>query len=442
MIKVAKFGGSSLASGEQMQKVISIVKADPSIRYIVVSAPGSLQPSESKVTDLLYVLYSHMKYGVSYEALLDEIKVRFTNIIAELELNFDLQFVFDDFASSLQQGASRDFIVSRGEYWCGKILAQALHIPFVDAQTLLCFAPDGSIDYAQTKREIEAVLLPLPRAVIPGFYGRYGNGIKIFSRGGSDITGSILARLVQADLYENWTDVSGIYRVDPRIVPNPQKISTILFSELRELSYMGANVLHEEALFPLTDVNIPIQIKNTNAPLDPGTRIVNRLVHDPDTSSITGIAGKQGYTSVNIYKHPEHERNDMLLRALSLFQQYQVNVEHIPSSIDSFSFVCETKALRKVEVALLDALQTTCSPRKIRMIDHISLIAIVGRNMANQPGISGQVFGLLGQHKINIKMINQGSDELDILLGVSDCDYKKTIALLYEHFLEMEEAHA
>ena len=435
MLKITKFGGSSVANAQQFAKVKAIIEADPARRFVVVSASGRENKKDNKVTDLLYLIEAHLKYSVDHMPLFELIKERFISIKNDLNLSFPIEDELASLEKELNKSINIDYLVSRGEYLTAKLMAEYLGFPFVDAKKLITFRYDGKIDYEATKYRLDAFLKKNDRFVIPGFYGSLPDGtVKVMTRGGSDITGSILARLLDADVYENWTDVSGILMADPRIVKNPKRIHTITYSELRELSYMGASVLHEEAIFPVKEKNIPIHILNTNHPEEGGTIIVEE--DDSKTKQvITGIAGKKNFTVVAIYKNHMSDEVGIIRRALEVFEHYRISIEHIPSGIDSFSIVVNTDDVKDVIYDIVGDIKRACNADSVKVIDGISLIATVGRHMMYRPGISGQLFATLGRNDINIRMIAQGSDEINIVVGVEDKDFEKTIKAIYEEFV-------
>ncbi|QIK58294.1 aspartate kinase [Erysipelothrix sp. HDW6A] len=434
MLKVAKFGGSSVANAEQFQKVKEIVLSDKSRSIIVTSASGKSDQNDSKLTDLLYLLYEHYKYGVDAEMIIDKISGKLSSIQKELNLSSKLMDEFSDYVESISSRTHLDEIVSRGEYFTAKLLSEYLSYYFVDAKDLIIFNYDLSLNYQAMEERLYKVLRDTPKIVVPGFYGSLPNGdIKIMDRGGSDITGSILANLSNASCYENWTDVSGILKADPRIINNPKQIDVITYDELRELSYMGASVLHEEAIFPVKEKNIPIQILNTNDPTNKGTTILN-TVETERKQEITGIAGKKDFSIITIFKaHMSNERGT-LLAALRVLDTYQLRVEHIPTGIDMFSLVIETKHLENSLYEVLGKLQEACNSDRIDVVHEISLIAVVSRFMKQKTGMSGRLFGSLGSKGINISLISQTSDESNIIVGVNNEDYDKTIQTIYHEF--------
>ena len=436
MLKIVKFGGSSVANALQFQKVKNIIQSDPARRFVVVSASGRENKEDNKVTDLLYLIEAHLKYSVDYLSLFNLIKERFLSIKHELKLQYSIENDLDQLQSQLKKNMSTDYLVSRGEYLTAKLMAEYLNYPFVDAKDIITFKYNGKIDYEITKHKLDHFLTHHDCFVMPGFYGALPDGtIKAMTRGGSDITGSILARLLNADMYENWTDVSGILMADPRIVAHPKKIQTITYSELRELSYMGASVLHEEAIFPVKEKNIPINILNTNHPEQGGTIIVDTIKEDSSSQIITGIAGRKNFTVVAIYKNHMSDEVGIIKRALEVFENYRISIEHIPSGIDSFSIVVNSDDVHDIIYDIVADIKKQCNADEVKVFDHISLIATVGRQMSSRPGISGQLFAVLGKANINIRMIAQGSDEINIIVGVEDRDFKRTISTIYQSFV-------
>ena len=434
---VAKFGGSSLADASQFQKVKAIVEADPERQIVVCSAAGRRTKTDNKITDLLYLCHAHLQYSVSCEPLFDLIRQRFCEIRDVLGLSLDLEEPLAQLKEKMRQGISQDELVSRGEWLTSKLMAAYLDWPFVDAAEVIRFGYDGKIDHNVTRQLIRAQAQQTPRFVIPGFYGALPNGrIKVMARGGSDITGSLMASALSARLYENWTDVSGILMADPRIIDHPVQIERITYSELRELSYMGANVLHEDAIYPVKDANIPIVIRNTNQPDNPGTQIVDHVdpAQEDRSRFVTGIAGKKDFTVITMYRHNASNEVGLLKRALEVLEKYKISVEHVPSGIDNFSIVVSTAAIADSLYEIAAQLKQVCKCDDIKVVNNLSLIAVVGRNMALQCGISGQLFQTLGAHQINIRMIAQGSDEINIIVGVENEDFSRAIQVLYAAF--------
>lgn len=434
MLVVAKFGGSSVANTSQFQKVKAIVEAKENRKVIIVSALGKKEKGDSKITDLLYLLHAHLRYSVPHDNVFSMIKDRFYQIKDNLHLQIDLESEFSQLSKELNKELPVEYLASRGEYITSKMMAEYLGYTFVDAKDLITFDYSGLVNYEKTEKAINDVYQKYQKIIIPGFYGAYPNGaIKTFSRGGSDITGAIVAKVLDATVYENWTDVSGILMADPKIIDNPKRINQITYNELRELSYMGASVLHEETVFPVQEGNIPINILNTNEPDNPGTIITENC--DDATQIITGIAGKKNFTSFTITKTHNADKLDVIRNTLSIFHKYKVSVEHIPSSIDSFSVVVANSDVEKCIYDLVSEINKDGSIKNITVDNDISLIAVVGRNMVTKPGISGKVFGIIGNENINIKMIAQGAQELTIIVGVSNKDFEKTIKAIYDHLV-------
>lgn len=438
MIKVVKFGGSSLADASQFQKVKQIIAADDARRFVVVSAAGRRHKDDNKITDLLYLCHAHLKYSVNCDPIFQMIEERFSAIKNDLHLSYPIEKDLSYLKSALRKNIPLDYLVSRGEYLTAKLMAEYLGFTFLDAKDFIYFSYDGQIDFIKTKEMMEHHLSKHDHFVIPGFYGAMPDGqVRIMARGGSDITGAIAAKVVDADVYENWTDVSGILMADPRIVENPKRIDKITYSELRELSYMGANVLHEDAIFPVKEKNIPINIRNTNEPDNPGTLIME---DDNDaltnSSVITGIAGSRDFTVVAIYKNHMSNEVGIVRRALEVFERYQISIEHIPSGIDSFSIVVNSADIKDKIYDIVAQVKESCRPDKVKVINDIALIATVGRHMSSRPGISGQLFAELGKNDINIRMIAQGSDEINIIVGVENKDFEKTTKVIYNRFVD------
>ena len=438
MLKVTKFGGSSVADAQQFKKVKEIIHADPNRRFVVVSAPGRRFKSDSKITDLLYLLDAHRQYHVDATNVFNLIKERFLQIKKELNLQQPIESELDSFYANLNK-LSQAEIVSRGEYFCAKLMAEYLGFPFIDAKDIIRFRLDKTVDMDTTRKKLEAKLTQYQTFVLPGFYGSTSNEkIQVFSRGGGDITGSIVADSIHADVYENWTDVSGFLMADPTIVKNPKPITHITYSELRELSYMGASVLHEEAIFPVKESNIPIHILNTNRPQDFGT-IIQEHTKDKTPYAITGIAGKAGFVSIYIYKKHMSTEIGYMRKVLSIFEDYNISIEHVPSGIDSFNVVIQEKDAEDCLYEVLARIKKELKPDEIRTKENIALISTVGKNMSGKPGISGKLFGALGENNISIVMIAQGSDEINITVGVNEEDFKKTIHVIYDTFVTKED---
>ena len=435
MLKVAKFGGSSVAGAEQFEKVKNIIEADPSRRVVVVSAAGKRDKDDHKLTDLLYLCHAHLTYGVSCDEIMLAIEKRFAEIRASLGLRFDVEGEMEKLRARLSRDMSVDELVSRGEYYTSRLMAEYLGFRFVDAADCIFFGLDGQIDRDRTDKAIAAALGQYGRILIPGFYGRLPTGkIKVMSRGGSDITGALAAAAVGADVYENWTDVSGILMADPRIVPDPRPIEKVTYAELRELAFMGASVMHEESILPVKEKGIALNIRNTNRPEDPGTLIVEGA---DDRGSgerfITGIAGKRNFTIITVSKR-NMNTNLTLSQALEIMDRYHAPAEHITLGLDSFALVSSSAAMGDALYDILADLRKTCRPDDIRVQDDIALVAAVGRKMSSRPGISGRLFKALGDNGVNIRTIAQGADELAITVGVDNRDFETAIRVLYDGF--------
>ena len=435
MKKVVKFGGSSLASAEQFNKVKSIITADTHRRYVIPSAPGKRFSDDIKVTDMLYDCYDTAVNGKNFEEKLDKIHERYNEIIDGLHLNLSLDEEFEKIFEYFQNGAGVNYAASRGEYLNGIIMASYLGFDFIDAAEVIFFDENGDFDSEKTNNILSMRLEKTEHAVIPGFYGAMPNGtIKTFSRGGSDITGSIVARAVKADLYENWTDVSGFLVSDPHIVKNPEPIEVITYRELLELAYMGASVLHDEAIFPVRREGIPINIKNTNDPSAPGTLIVESTCKKPKYT-ITGIAGKTGFASVNLEKDRMNSEVGFGRKVLSVFEDNGLSFEHIPSGIDTMSVFVQQSDFEEKEQKILAGLHRTVDPDFLEIHSNIALIAVVGRGMKSTEGTAGKLFAALAKEDINIRMIDQGSSELNIIIGVNEKDFEKAIKAIYDAFI-------
>ncbi len=435
MLKVAKFGGSSVAGAEQFRKVKSIIEADPARRVVVVSAAGKRSADDHKLTDLLYLCHAHLSYGVSCDDILQTIEGRFAEIRTELGLRFDAEGEMKKLAAGLSRDTSVDELVSRGEYYTARLMAEYLGYRFVDAADCVFFGYDGQIDRDRTDRAIAEALAAHGRILIPGFYGRLPTGkIKVMSRGGSDITGALAAAATDADVYENWTDVSGILMADPRIVPDPRPIAKVTYAELRELAFMGASVMHEDSIQPVKDKGIALNIRNTNRPDDPGTLIVGEA-DDRDESErfITGIAGRRNFTIITVQKR-DMNANATLCQALEIMDRYHAPVEHITLGLDSFALVSGSAAMGDALYDVLADIRKTCRPDNVRVQDEIALVAAVGRKMSSRPGISGRLFKALGDAGVNIRTIAQGADELAITVGVENKDFETAIRVLYDGF--------
>ena len=439
MIKVVKFGGSSLADAAQFKKVKDIVKADVQRAVVVVSAPGKRFDDDNKITDLLYLCHAHLKYGVSFEGVFSMIEERFNQIKEGCSLTTDLTSEFALIRSRLRKNMSIDYLVSRGEYLTAKLMADYLGFDFVDATQWVHFGYDGKLDLDKSEANLAKLAKGKGGMVLPGFYGALPDGsVKVMSRGGSDITGALAAAAMNAAVYENWTDVSGILMADPRIVNDPKPIARITYSELRELAYMGANVLHEETIFPVRQKDIPINIRNTNAPEHPGTRIKERFAEESREERerfITGISGRMDFSIITVRKSHLTAQIGVIRSVLAIFEKFGVPIEHIPSGIDSFSLVVSSEKIKPCIYDIIGEIKQCCEPDSINVTDNIALIATVGRRMAFIPGISGKIFGALGAKNINIRMIAQGPDEINIIVGVENRDFEKTIRVLYDSFI-------
>lgn len=435
MKKVVKFGGSSLANAEQFKKVGTIIHDDETRRYVVPSAPGKRFSSDTKVTDMLYSCYAAAEEGDDFSGLLKEIQERYQEIIDGLNLRFTLDKDFEEIEKNFTEKAGKDYAASRGEYLNGKIMAAYLGFDFIDAAEVVRFNDDGSFNDAVTNTLLAGCLESKNCAVIPGFYGAKEDGTVVtFSRGGSDITGSLVALAVHADLYENWTDVSGFLIADPRIVKNPRSIETITYKELRELSYMGASVLHEDAIFPVRKAGIPINIRNTNAPQDKGTLIVESTCRQPKYT-ITGIAGTDGFAAITVEKAMMNSEVGFCRKVLQVFEDNGVSIEHMPSGIDTMSIFVNKENFEEKEQKILSDINKEVNPDHIELESGLALIAVVGRGMRSTRGTAGRIFSALAHAHINVKMIDQGSSELNIIVGVRHEDFKNAIRALYEIFV-------
>ena len=433
-IIVVKFGGSSLANGEQFKKVKEIVTEDKRRRFIVPSAPGKRNSKDHKVTDLLYMCYQLASHGLNFDEVFKIINDRYVEICKELNLEIDIQGSLNEIKNNIRDGASRDYTASRGEYLNGVILANYLGYEFIDAKEIIVFNQDGTFNEAHTEKRVRERLKAASHAVIPGFYGsNEKNEIVTFSRGGSDITGSIIANGVKADIYENWTDVSGFLVADPNIVKNPKPMELVTYKELRELSYMGASVLHEEAIFPVRKYGIPINIKNTNRPGDKGTMIVDDST-PVNSRGITGISGKKNFTVISVEKTLMTIERDFFIKIISVFETNDISIEHMPSSIDSISIVVPTAEISSKLKKVVEEIRILCNPDNIETYSDMALIAVVGRGMIRTKGTSAKIFTALGKAEINTRMIIQGSSELNIIIGVENNDFEKAIESIYKAF--------
>ena len=436
-MKVLKFGGPSMADAAQYRKIADIVHADPARRVVVVSAAGKRTHDDNKITDLLYLCHAHLQYGVSYEDIFNKIRERYCTIRDELGLKTDLESEFDALHQKMESGISCEELVSRGEYFSARLMADFLGYTFIDATRWLYFRYDGTVDQEKSYAALRDILGD-GCAVIPGFYGVMPDGkIRTLTRGGSDITGALAAAALNAEVYENWTDVSGILMADPRIVDHPKTIERATYSELRQLSYSGAQVLHEMTVFPVREKNIPLNIRNTNDPANPGTLISDEF-NEPRNAPrfITGIAGKKDFSIVTISKKGMSGAVGTLRQIMQVFEENNVPVCYTPTGIDCISLVVPGEKLRPRQYSLTDALRRTVRPDHLVIIENIAIVAAVGRKMARRAGTSGKIFAALGEQGINIRMISQGPDELNILVGVDDEDYAQTIRILYDAFVK------
>lgn len=431
---VTKFGGSSLADAGQLKKVKEIIESNPERRYVVASAPGKRFDADIKVTDMLYNFHQAVFFGEPYEEIFDEIKRRFVEMKEQLGLNVDIEKHIDDIRQNILNGASRDYVASRGEYLNSILIADYLGFTFVDAAEIVCFDSQGIYDNNATMHKVRKRLKEIKKAVIPGFYGSMPDGsIKTFSRGGSDISGAIIAGALGADLYENWTDVSGFLMADPRVVKDAHKIDVITYRELRELSYMGATVLHEDAIFPVFQAAIPINVRNTNDPENSGTMILP-TVEEEGEHEITGIAGKKNFTVISIEKNGMNKELGFGRRVLSVLEKFGVSFEHMPSGIDTLCIVVEDTALSDNLNDIIDEIHDVCEPDSVVVHDNMALIATVGRGMIHNVGIAAKLFGALAGQSVNIRMIDQGSSEINIIVGVENDDFERAVQAIYNAF--------
>ncbi len=438
-MKVVKFGGSSLADANQFRRVAAIVKADPSRRYVVASAPGKRFKDDDKVTDMLYHCYELVRQGKDIGEYYSKICDRYNSIIADLGLDFDISGELDYIRNAIEHYSGRDFAASRGEYLNSIILAKYLKFDFIDAESVIYFRENGTFDEEKTNMTMREELKKHQYAVIPGFYGVMPNGtIKTFSRGGSDITGSIVSRAADADLYENWTDVSGCLMADPRIVDNPLPIKTITYRELRELSYMGASVLHEDAIFPVRYAGIPINIRNTNEPSAPGTMIVSATSEYDAEHIITGVAGKRGFSVIHIEKDMMNAEIGFGRRVLDVLEDNDISFEHLPSGVDTMSVILSSACIKDEfkRERILSSINKRVHPDSIVIEDGLALLAVVGRGMVKAKGTAARVFSAISNAGINIRMIDQGSSELNIIIGVEEHDLEKALTAIYNEFVK------
>lgn len=442
-IKVAKFGGSSVADGIQLTKTKEIIRHDPDRKYIVVSAPGKRFEGDSKITDILYLCKTHIEHNLPYDQLFQVVADRYMAVEINLGVKVDLLKHFDEIRENLRNNPSADYIASRGEYLNAILVAAFLDYDFVDTAGLIKFDAKGRLLMEETDEALREELSKHERAVLPGFYGSTPDGkIKTFSRGGSDITGALVARAVKADVYENWTDVSGFLMADPRIVSNPKQIREISYKELRELSYMGASVLHEDAIYPARMANVPINIRNTNKPEDPGTFItaeVSESFENDENRIITGIAGNRDFTVVAIYKNMMSSERGFVRKILDILDDFDINFEHLPSGIDTVSVVMSNKAINGRLEEVLDEFRARLRPDSIDVFEDMALIATVGHGMSYRQGVSATLFEGLADAGVNIRMIEQGSSEMNIIVGVENKDFEKAIQAIYRAFVGDEE---
>ncbi len=435
MVKVVKFGGSSLASAEQFAKVGDIIRADKSRKYVVPSAPGKRNSKDTKVTDMLYACYDLAANGEDFRVPLMKIKDRYDSIINGLQLSLSLEEEFKKIKENFKNKAGSDYAASRGEYLNGIIMANYLGYEFIDAAEVIFFDENGNFDADKTQEILSKRLGEMKTAVIPGFYGSNPDGsIRTFSRGGSDITGSIVAKACKASIYENWTDVSGCLVADPRIIDNPKPIKVITYRELRELSYMGASVLHEDAVFPVRKAGIPINIRNTNDPEAEGTMIVESTCQKPDYT-ITGIAGKKGFVAVSVDKDMMNSEVGFCRKALQAFEENGISIEHMPSGIDTLTVFVHQAEFEGKEQQVMSSLRRLTNPDFTELEADLALIAVVGRGMKSQRGTAGRIFSALAHANINVRMIDQGSSELNIIIGVSNDDFENAIKAIYDIFV-------
>ncbi len=436
-VKVVKFGGSSLADAGQFRKVAEIIKSDEKRKFVVPSAPGKRFKEDIKVTDMLYSCYETASKNGDITEQFSKIRERYNGIISDLGIDLSLEEQFAEIEYCLKGKAGRDYAASRGEYLNGIILAAYLGYEFIDAADVIFFDDNGSFMLEKTISAVRDRIKNVENAVIPGFYGISLNGtVKTFSRGGSDVTGSIIARAVKAEIYENWTDVSGFLIADPRIVDNPEVIQTITYKELRELSYMGATVLHEDAIFPVRTAGIPINIRNTNSPQDKGTMIVADDNDDEiSKNTITGIAGKKGFSAITIEKAMMNSELGFGRKVLEVLEKYGINFEHMPSGIDTMTIVVDQTCLEGIENKLISDIKKEVNADHIEIEHDLALLAVVGRGMIKTRGTACRVFAALAHSRINVKMIDQGSSELNIIVAVNSCDFEQAVRCIYEVFV-------
>ena len=438
-MKVVKFGGSSMADAGQYRKIRDILLADPARKVVIVSAAGKRHSGDHKLTDLLYLCYSHVKYGVDCSRIFKMISGRYLAIQNDLDLDIDLMPELTDLKRRIDaKQVTREELVSRGEYFSAKLMASYLGFQFIDAADWVKFNMDGTVNQEESYTALRERVTPGLGAVIPGFYGAMPDGtIHTFSRGGSDITGALAAAALDAEVYENWTDVSGILMADPRIVEHPQAIPEVTYDELRELSYSGAQVLHEDSIFPVREKNIPVNIRNTNEPDAPGTIIKESFDsdHNPDRF-ITGITGKKDFSIISLSKRGMTNQVGVLHKVLSVLVRHSISVDYVPNGIDNVSLILPTKTIEKELYAIMAEIERDVEPDSLHVHHHIAVVAAIGRKMASRPGISGKIFAALGEADINIRTIIQGPDELNIIFGVENKDFETAIRVLYNSFIK------
>jgi len=436
MIKVAKFGGSSVAGAGQFEKVKRIIESDKDRKIVVVSAVGKTNSQDHKVTDLLYLCHAHLTYGVDCNDIFDTICKKIVGIRDSLKLSCKIEDDLEEVRAQLTKDISVDYLVSRGEFFTSKLMAEYLGFHFEDSKDCIFFDYDGSFDYEKTYSAINCAYNKYGNLVIPGFYGSLPNGkIRVMSRGGSDITGALAAVAINAGIYENWTDVSGILMADPRIVENPRPIDKITYSELREMAFSGASVLHEESILPVKEAGISLNIRNTNAPEDKGTMIVSKVEEDekPDEKFITGIAGKKNYVILTVSKH-NMVSTSVLRQVLQIMEKQNISVEHITLGLDSFALVISQATMGERMYDLIAEIRNSIVPDDIQIQDKISLVAAVGRKMTFRPGISGKLINALGENNVNVRTIVQAADELSIIVGVDNDQFESAVRVLYNSF--------
>ena len=438
-LKVAKFGGSSVADAIQVKKIAEIIKSDPDIHYVVVSAPGKRFEDDRKITDLLYSVKSHVENDLPHDQLFQVIRDRFNIIKMNLKVDVDLDVELDKIIEDMEAGASADYVASRGEYLNSILIAAYLGFDFVDVADRIRFDEKGRLLEEETNEALKAELAKHDYAVLPGFYGSLPDGdIKTFSRGGSDISGALVAKAVGADLYENWTDVSGFMMADPRIIPEAKPISEISYRELRELSYMGASVLHEDAIYPVRISKIPINIRNTNHPEDPGTLITDEASDKVKSQIVSGIAGRKDFSVIAIYKNELHKERKFLRRLAGVLEDFDIPLEHLPSGIDNMSVVINDSDVDGRMDELVEELDRVLKPDDIEVFEDMALLATVGAGMSFRPGVSARLFTALAEAGVNIRMIDQGSSEMNIIVGIENKDFEKATRAIYDAFVESE----